>query len=113
MSCDQDTAVRHGLSAIGSLHCVANACQLPFGTNTISAIATEPPYHPQADTAVNGSLMELQRVLIEGGRMSMLCASRQAETLQKKSASLGLVPTLDSPINRKGVDCTVLAWEKK
>ena len=57
--------------------------------------------------------MELQRVLIEGGRMSMLCASRQAETLQKKSASLGLVPTLDSPINRKGVDCTVLAWEKK
>ena len=38
--------------------------------------------------------------------------ARQADDLRRDSASLGLVPYLDSHINRKGVDVVALAWQK-
>jgi ubiquinone/menaquinone biosynthesis C-methylase UbiE len=58
------------------------------------------------------ALVEMCRVLKRGGRLALLCASWQREMLGHAGASLGLEPFLDAPVNRKGTDCTVLAWQK-
>ncbi len=112
LSCDRDPALRHGLSALSARHSVANACALPFGPETIDAIAAEPPYDLQAEAAVIESLAEMHRVLKTGGRLALMCAARQAEGLRQKASALGLRVFLDSPVNRKGTDCAVLAWER-
>jgi len=112
LSCDLDPALRHGLSALGARHTVADMRALPFGSATIDAIAAEPPYDAQAEAAVLQSFAEMHRVLKPGGRMALLCSARQAEGLRRKASVLGLKSFLDSPINRKGTDCAVLAWEK-
>ena len=112
-SCDIDPALRHGLSLLGSLHCVADARCLPFADESFDAVATEPPYDVEAADLVAGSLAEIQRVLKRGKKMSMLCAEWQAEQLRQSSAVLNLPLILDLPINRKGTRCELLVWEKK
>ena len=112
LSCDLDPALRHGLSALGARHTVADARSLPFGAETIDAIATEPPYDQHAESAVIESLAEMHRVLKPGGRLALLCAAWQAEGLRQKASALRLMNFLDSPIHRKGTECVALAWEK-
>lgn len=112
LSVDSDPALRYGLTELGARHSVAEAQHLPFGAETIEAIATEPPYDPQAEVAVVDSLAEMQRVLKKEGRLAMLCAAWQAPGLRQKAEALQLEAYLDSPINRKGTDCVVLAWQK-
>lgn len=109
---DRDRALRHGLSALGAGHAVADVRDLPFGAACFDAIATEPPYDREAGGAVLGALRELCRVLKEGGRLALLCAAWQADDLRRASVPLGLTTYLDSPINRKGLDVVVLAWRK-
>ena len=111
MSCDRDSALRYGLKAMSRLHCVADAARLPIGNGTISAMSTEPPYHPEADTTVVSSLKEMQRVLKKRGRVSILCASRQAEGIRQTASSLGLETKLDSRIDRKNLECVILVFE--
>lgn len=111
-SIDIDRALRHGLSALGSSHCVGDARQLPFPSATFDAIATEPPYHESTRDTVVQALAEMARVVKGGGRIAMLCASWQADDLRKRGETLGLRSFLDSEINRKGLGVTVLAWEK-
>ncbi len=112
LSVDFDPKLRHGLAASGARHCVADASRLPFGGETIDAAATEPPYDEQAESVVVRALGEMARVLKLGRRLAMLCAAWHADNLRRAGNSLGLRPFLDSPIDRKGTDCTVLAWEK-
>jgi SAM-dependent methyltransferase len=112
VSCDRDSALRYGLKDLGDLHCVANAARLPISSRSISAIATEPPYHPEADTAVISSLKEMYRVLKKGGRVSMLCAYRQVEGIKKTAAYLGLLLKHDASIDRKNLACAILVFEK-
>jgi SAM-dependent methyltransferase len=112
LSCDRDPALRFGLQSLGSRHSIADAPSLPFAPGVVDAIAAEPPYDRQAESAVLDSLAEMHRILKAGGRLALLCAARQAEGLRQKAAALGLANFLDSPINRKGTDCVVLAWEK-
>ena len=112
VSCDIDPGLLHGLSHIGAFHHVADARQLPFRAETMDAIATEPPYDTQTGDLVNDALAEMHRVLKPGGRIAMMCADWQAERLRQTADSLGLENMLDLPIDRKGVDCVVLAWQK-
>jgi hypothetical protein len=113
LSVDVDPTLRHGLAELGARHSVAQAQQLPFGAETVEAIATEPPYDPQAELAVKDSLNEIHRVLKKESRLAILCAAWQAPGLRQKAEALGLEPYLDSPINRKGTECVVLAWKKR
>jgi SAM-dependent methyltransferase len=112
LSCDRDPALRRGLAALGSRHSIADARSLPFAFEAADAIAAEPPYDPEVEAAVLDSLAEMHRVLKPGGRLALLCAARQAKGLRQEASALGLTNFLDSPINRKGTDCAVLAWEK-
>ncbi len=112
LSSDCDPALRYGLAGQGARHCVAQAEALPFGTATIAAIATEPPYDVGAEATVRAALHELDRVLIPGGRLAIYCAADQAPGLRQEGQRLGLISFLDTPINRKGTDCVALAWQK-
>jgi hypothetical protein len=112
LSCDRDPALRRGLSALGARHAVADARALPFAPGSVDALASEPPYDPRAEAAVLDALAEMARVLKPGGRLALLCAEWQAEGLRRQAAALGLSAFLDSPINRKGTACAVLAWER-
>ena len=112
LSCDTDMALRYGLAQAGNLHCVSDARRLPLRDETVSAISTEPPYHPEAEAAVIGSIEEMHRVLKRGGRISMLCASWQSEGIRKTTSSLGMALRLDCPIDRKNLECVVLSLEK-
>jgi len=113
LSSDRDPILRHGLTHLGSLHCVADACLLPFSDESVDAIATEPPYHQEAWQSVTSSLGEMARVLRRGGRLSMLCALGQAEGLRQMGERLGLSLCHDFTIGRKGLDCAALVWEKR
>lgn len=109
-SVDIDPILRHGLPALGAHHLVADAARLPFRSHTFDAVATEPPYHPEAQGVVTGGLREIARVLKPGGRVALLCAAAQAEPLRRAAASLGLCPFLDLAIDRKGLGVVALAW---
>ena len=112
VSCDIDPVLRHGLAALGATHYVSDACQLPLEAEAVQAIATEPPYDRASATILGAALREMYRVLQDGGRLAMLCATWQADTLRDQAQLLGFQPYLDSPINRKGMDVVVLAWVK-
>lgn len=111
-SLDNDPALRPGLSNLGAAHTVGDAARLPFGDGFFDAVATEPPYDPQAEPVVVAALAESCRVIREGGRLAVLCAAGQAEALRRKAATLPFRLYLDSPINRKGLDVVILAWRK-
>jgi hypothetical protein len=112
VSCDIDPALRYGLAALGATHHVADACDLPLNTASVHAIATEPPYDASTEYMLRPALTELHRVLQRGSRLALLCAAWQADVLRDQAALLGLRPYLDTPINRKGTEVIVLAWEK-
>jgi hypothetical protein len=75
-------------------------------------VATEPPYHREAEQAVLDALSEMARVVKEKGRIAVLCAAWQAAGLRARAALAGLNAYLDAPIDRKGLDVVALAWQK-
>jgi hypothetical protein len=112
VSCDVDSALRHGLLAMGAEHHVCDARALPLASESVDAIATEPPYADETAGILPASLDEMHRVLKPGGRLTMLCAAWQAQSLRDRASALGLRAYLDAVVNRKGLDVVVLAWEK-
>lgn len=112
LSGDLDHVLRFGLRSTGAAHCVFDAVQLPYAENSIDAIATEPPYDPEALDSVAAALHEMARVIRPGGRIAMLCVPSQSPTLRQRGDDLRLNCLLDSPIDRKGLPCVILLWQK-
>lgn len=109
---DVDPALRFGLHELGAHTLIADAAALPFSGSSIHALASEPPYERGTLDTLITALVEGHRVLCPGGRMALLCARWQAAALRRTGETLHLVSLLDTDINRKGLDCTALAWEK-
>lgn len=108
---DIDPVVSPGLKQLGACHQVVDARRLPFPDSSFHAIATEPPYHEGLGDLVVEALGEMKRVLAPGGRMVVFCADWQSDLLRSRAEALGLCRFFESPINRKGTACTVLAWD--
>ena len=111
-SVDIDSRLRPGLEQLGARHEVADAAQLPFDDNQFVAIATEPPYHVSTRAMLTRAFGEINRVLAPGGRLALLVAAWQVQFMLEMSEGYGLAVRLASPVNRKGTDVAVLAWEK-
>jgi len=111
-SCDVDEALAAGLARLGSDHHVSDARRLPFDSNSLDAIATEPPFDRRLGRAAVSSLTELHRVLDRGGRLAILCARWQAREFLLSASELGLTILLSCGIDRKGLKCSILSWEK-
>jgi SAM-dependent methyltransferase len=111
-STDIDPFLMHGLKNFGAAHCVSDARCLPFDNDTISAIATEPPYDKSTEKLLEDSLKEMVRVLKIGARLAIFAAAWQADLLRSAGLAYKLVPFLEAQVNRKGTDCFVIAWEK-
>jgi tRNA G10 N-methylase Trm11 len=110
ISLDRDPALRYGLDELSFLHIVGNASALPFADESIDAVATEPPHHPSALALVTASIGEISRVLRPGGRVAVLVASHQADSVRRAAREAGLASELDSHIDRKGTDVHCLSW---
>lgn len=112
LSGDIDPVVRYGIARMGAFHSVLDAAALPFADESINAVATEPPYDPDALPTVIESLYEMARVLIPGGKIAVLVAESQAAALRDEGQNLNLKSFLDLPIDRKGLPCVVFGWQK-
>ncbi len=112
VSADNDPVVAPGLAALADLHALADARQLPFADESFTAAATEPPYDGGDANPLPKSVGELTRLLKRGGRLAVLCAGWQAAALRERAARAGLVPLLESPVNRKGLEVFVFLWQK-
>lgn len=110
VSCDLDPALRYGLRALGANHLVADARRLPFAAATFDAIATEPPYEPEARDTVAESLRAAATVLRRGGRIAVLCAEGHRDELERTAVRAGLALMHKQAIDRKGSDCALLVW---
>jgi hypothetical protein len=112
VTADLDPALRHGLRGIGAGHLVADARALPLRAGSLDAAATEPPYVRGTGPLASAALAELHRLLRPGGAAAMLCAAWQAPGLRATAAGLGWRPTLDCPVDRKGLAVVALAWRR-
>lgn len=111
-SVDIDPRLRPGLEQFGARHHVNDATQLPFDDGMFIAMATEPPYHRDTCAMLSQALGEMYRVLAPGGRLSMLVAEWQVQHLLDVSTRYSFQLRLAAPINRKGTNVAVLAWER-
>jgi hypothetical protein len=112
VTADLDPVLRFGLAALARLHLVADARRLPLRSGSVHAVATEPPYDPQAGALLLEALPELARTLREGGRLALLVTPGLAALARRASAAAGLVPALDTPVDRKGLDVVALSWRR-
>jgi hypothetical protein len=113
LSIDNDGWLALGLAAVSAgRHLLADAQALPFRAGSVGAVATEPPFDPEADPVVAAALPEIARVLRSGGRVSMLCAQRQAEFVRAAAARADLVEQHAAEIDRKGTPCSLFLWRK-
>lgn len=109
---DVDRSLRFGLAEIASTHIVADAAALPIASQSIAAIATEPPYDLTSLGEVVASLGELERVLVPSGTIVFLASVHQADPLREAGESYHLSLVLDAAIDRKGSDVVCLGWKK-
>ena len=112
-STDVDPRLAPGLADLGSYHSVADARQLPFPAGFFDAIATEPPYDQTDGNVAAQAIPGLARVLNSSGRMSMLLADWQAEGALMAAEKVQMKSLVSCRIDRKGLDCTALVWEKQ
>lgn len=111
ISIDLDAALRFGLNELSHRHLVGDARHLPFDDRSISAIATEPPYHSSATDAIVESMKEMARVIQPGRHISLLVAEHQMARVLDAGRCSGLKATLAEAIDRKGMDVACLCFE--
>jgi SAM-dependent methyltransferase len=112
VSLDSDATLRYGLRQLANGHAVASASVMPIASQSIDAIASEPPYHPSALDSVVASIAEMARALRHGGRVSLLISTGQTAPVRRAALASGLHLELEDHIDRKGTSVACLCWEK-
>jgi SAM-dependent methyltransferase len=108
---DNDPVLRFGLQALSDVHVVGDARQLPFHYGSFDAIATEPPYDLATGALIEVAVAEMSRVLVRGGRLSMLLPEWQAGIVRELAGGLGLSRSFEDSVDRKGMDVVLLAFQ--
>lgn len=109
---DIDPALRFGLAQFADLHVVGDAASMPFRDSFVDAVASEPPYDASALGAVLGAIAEIARVIRPGGRAALLLAPDQLAQVRRAAADAGLIPELESAVNRKGTRVACVCWRR-
>lgn len=112
LSMDIDHVLRFGLADFGARHMVADARALPLCDSSIDAVATEPPYHPEAVAVMPWAIGEMARVLRRGGRGALLVAEAHGDQLATEASLHGLALTLNEAIDRKGTPVRCIAFQR-
>jgi hypothetical protein len=100
---DIDMVLRHGLAQFScNRFATADARQLPFRDNTFDAIITEPPFDTRYRQAVLDSMMELRRVVREGGKIILLIAQDMHEQITACMAGSRFLLNGDFTLRRHG-----------
>jgi SAM-dependent methyltransferase len=107
---DVDPRLRHGLAELADHHVVGDAAALPLAAGSVDAVATEPPYDPDATGIVAAAMAEVARVLRPGGRAALLVAVAQAAAVAAAGERAGLAPGLRAPIDRRGTPVACLTF---
>ena len=107
---DVDPRLRHGLAELADHHVVGDAAALPLAAGSVDAVATEPPYDPDATGLVAAAMTEVARVLRPGGRAALLVAAAQAAAVAAAGERAGLAPGLRAPIDRRGTPVACLTF---
>jgi hypothetical protein len=110
VTADFDPVLRFGLAALGALHLVGDARRLPLRPGSVDAVVTEPPYDRGAGAVLLDALPGLARTLRPGGRLALLVTPSQAALVRSAAAAAGLLPGLDAPVDRKGLEVVALSW---
>ncbi|MBZ0299929.1 MAG: methyltransferase domain-containing protein [Anaerolineae bacterium] len=112
VSMDIDPIVQYGLQNVTHRHILASAGDLPLAGGQFGAVATEPPFHAEARPVVMKLMREFDRVLIPGGRCSVMTVEWQLEILEHDAARLGFELVLKERVDRKGTAVWVGVWQK-
>lgn len=112
LSIDIDPVLKPGLEFLGAKHLIGSASHLPFETNSIDSIASEPPYDRETEELIVQAFDEMVRVVKREGRIALLTAEWQAPLLRTHAQGLDVNVFLDCPIDRKGYPCHLFLWEK-
>ena len=112
VSTDSDPTLRFGLGQLADCHIVGDAAALPLADQSVDAIAGEPPYRPTFLDVAAAATREMARVLRPRGRIALLAASGQADTLNEAARQAGLRTELNEPVNRKGTPVSCLCWTR-
>lgn len=112
LSLDNDPSLRYGLRQLADFHILGSAINLPFGSSSIDAIASEPPYHPMALGIVLDSIHEMVRVLKPTGRAALLVARDHVQQINLIIEQSEVRFEFDQPVNRKGTQVNCLCFTK-
>jgi hypothetical protein len=89
---DIDASLRFGLAELSSMHVVADATALPIADSSVDAVATEPPYDPEALEDVVASLSEIARLLVQRGSRDVDVGAPSGVVCAPQATHRGLGP---------------------
>lgn len=109
-SADIDDTLSPGLEMYGARHFCGDSAQLDFGGALFDAVISETPFAPDAMNTVLSVLSNVARHLKSSGRITLMCARYQSQSIRAHLKALGFHEYLFYSIDRKGTEVDIIAY---